>query len=268
LVVRVTRRDATAVTSVSASRTDPFGPLTSLVLRDLFAESEGHRDPPPVKLGAIAARTALHVSTVGRIASRLSGEGYTQRARAALTLTERVRALDDWIGCWDATAQVTASFHVGLSWPAFVSTLNFVWRGIDWTWTGAAGATLVGRAAGTPLHRVCYVPASGFDLACARIQRRADVMRDDEGGTFHLVVPNESRAQLYRSRAGRWGVAGVASTVQLALDVACGPDALAPRTAASVLAALRRALLGEAEPMAPASSLCRMDGAGKARVSA
>jgi hypothetical protein len=263
----VTRSDIGAVTSRSALRTDPFGPLTSLVLRDLFAESEGRSDPPAVALEAIATRTALHLSTVCRIASRLSTLGYVERQQRALRLVDRLGALDDWIRSWDATAQVTQSFHVGLAWPALVSMLGSVWHGIDWTWTGGAGAVLAGIAPGTPLHRVCYVTLREFDLACARLDRRLDMRRADEGGTFHIIVPSEARAQLFRTRGARWGTGRVASTIQLALDVASGPDALAPRTAAPALAALCRVLAGLPEP-AGGSPTCRTGGAMHTRASA
>jgi hypothetical protein len=244
---RLGRRDIGVVTQSYLSRTDPFGPLTSLVLRDLFAESEGHSEPPAVGLEGIAARTALHLSTVHRIASRLTGRGYTRRRQRSLTLTERRRALDDWTPSWDFTAQVAASFHVGLTWPALVPMLDALWREIDWTWTGVAGAALLGITECTPLHRICYVAARDFETACARIEGQGDSMRVDDGGTFHVVVPSELRAQWYRMSDSRWGTSPVVSRVQLALDIAAGPDALAPRTAAPTLEALRLALSGVSE---------------------
>jgi hypothetical protein len=242
----------TGVTIATHGRTDPFGPLASLVLREVLAEGEARGAArPPVPFDLIAARTGLHFSTVCRVASRIATRGYARRHRYALTLTDGARALDDWTLRWDPSAQVMASFHLSVAWPTFVAMLDEIWVGLRWAWTGVAGAVLAGLARGTPMHRVCYVSADDFEVACRRLERRTGALRVEDGGTCHVIVPAEARAQLYRSRYALWGQGHVVSTVQLLLDVAGGPDAMTPHTAGAVLGTLRDVLVGtdaEREP--------------------
>jgi hypothetical protein len=230
-------------------RSDPFGPLSSLVLRDVFAETERAGRSIAVPLAQIARRTGLNFYSVRRIASEVSLGGYAQRRHGALLLEDPLGVLDAWILAWRrlASRQLMSSFHVELEWNALVTTLPVVFRDIAWLWTGVAGAVASGMARGTPLQRVCYVTKASFDVARRRLVDVLQAIPTEDGGgegTVHLIVPAEERGQWYRARRNEWGVAPTVSTLQLALDAACGPDARAPHSALAASLAVRGVLVG------------------------
>lgn len=218
---------------------DPFGALPSLVLRDLFLQSESAAKPEAVSMAGIARRTGLDLVIVASVIRRLSYHGYVSRRRDLVTFLDPARALDLWTGRWGRGERVMVSYEVGMAWSKFVPALGVLWRRVYWAWTGVAGAVMAGAVSGTPLHRVCYVAGEQLRGACQRLQLGMDCVRVEHGGTFHVIAPREVRAELYGVRATAGGHGHVVSTVQLALDVAGGPDARAAGVAKPVLEVLR-----------------------------
>lgn len=205
--------------------TNPFGPLASLVLRDLFVAVEAFGPDVASRIATIAQRTGLDESSINRIAGCLGRKGFARRRRYALTLTEPARVLDAWIASWDGAGQKTESFHVGLPWATLVPQLSAAWEGLDWAWTGAAGAALIAPV-GTPQQRVCYVAARDLHVALVRVARLLPALEiDDVGGrgTFHVVVPFSERAQIRHGRRVNRDGTPVVSTLQLLLDIERGP---------------------------------------------
>lgn len=202
----------------------PFAPITSLVLRDLFAMAEADGIATPVPIPATAKRTGLSETTIHRIAARLGHCHYAKRQRNALRFVSASVTLEAWLGVLDGWSHAARSFHVELKWSELGPALIDVWQGLDWAWTGAAGAALVADV-GTPLQRVCYVAARDERAARERLLKALPALPvgDGERGTMHLAVPLCERSQLQFGRRVVASGASVVSTLQLALDLERGP---------------------------------------------
>jgi hypothetical protein len=219
---------------------NPFTPSTSLVLRDLFLSAELKGVDRPVSLLDMSERTGLNEWSIIRIAACLRKHGFASRRRFALRLMDPARVIDAWMASWDGERQVTESFYIALPWKKLVAELTPRWKGLEWAWTGAAGAALVADV-GVPLHRVCYVAERHEREAKERLVSLLDAIPvpANERGLFHIMVPFHERSQFYGRHQSSVG-APVVSTLQMMLDLGQAPGG--PERD-SVMAAARRALM-------------------------